>query len=119
MKKGDLVRVKAQVVTRFPNIWTGGTLVHEPKRGQATSKKCLYRLDFEPWTGMIVGKSYLATGLYEQAGDYWDGNYASLKEDKRHAVWLVEPIDSNRWVKPFACLEVDLELVKPNPTPDR
>ena len=104
MKKGNIVLVKAQVVTSYkprPEL----QLLHKPTWGNW--KKKLYRLEYTwPRIGMVVGKSYRATG--SRSNDMDDIQY--LSEDKRHPVVMVISIKDDRWIKPIPCLEEDLEL---------
>jgi len=108
MKKGDIVLVKAQVVTSYkprPDL----QLLHEPSWGNW--KKKLYRLEYtHPRIGMVVGKSYRATGNHDD--DISGMPY--LAEDKRHPVIMIIPTRDDRWFNPYPCLEEDLEHVEKN-----
>jgi len=120
MEKGDVVLVHATVFCHR----TGGDLgpmnearpeshlVHSP--AGVGDQRQLWRLPHKPWRGLVTGRTYLATGIvkYGYSGPYdsYDGDL-ELVEDKRHIVLCVQPLDTKRWLKPWRCLEADLEVV--------
>ena len=100
MHKGDIVTVYAIVETRYACCL--GELIHKPNaHGDPIDVKGLYRHQVKPWKGIVVGYTWRATGHYN-----WDTQ--SLMVDKRHKVWLVQPLGNDRWYKPAACLKEDL-----------
>ncbi len=115
LKKGDVVTVNAIVYTRYGDGLQGlhETLIHyaedwgthHPGKMQNLFRGARQAI---PWRGLIVGKSHRVTGTLVDPGSENDLPY--LMADKVHPVWLVEPLDAQRWIKPAACLEEDLEL---------
>lgn len=117
MEKGDTVLVQAKVVARYDTDRAGFglTKIHEPKGRDSVNKKCLFRYAFllRPVKGIVVGWSCRATGLYSSPGYQDSDGSATLDVDKRHRVWMVQPFNEDqRWNKPMACLEEDLEIVE-------
>lgn len=120
MNKGDQVLVKATVWTEYGPGYED-ELVHQPTRWSGPDLRRIKSLRRERWAqprhGLLVGYSYLATGCgYGSAAlsASWDEDSPALREDRRHRVWVVEPLDNNRYIKPWHCLEEDLELVTPH-----
>lgn len=122
-KKGNIVTVKACVFCSTlgrPTLseqheHTSGfatmgkkllTLVHEVKAGFRSRN--LWRFEYhEPWTGIVTGYSFRRTG------DSWPNDYDAqgyLTVDKSHRVVMVQPLRSERWLRPVTCLEGDLEV---------
>ena len=112
MNKGDIVLVRATVRTEYGTGYED-EVVHQPRHSPAEigNVKSLFRQQHpEPWRGLVVGKSYLVTGIY------WLDGYESrgvLAGDYHHLVWMVEPLDGNRYIKLWHCLEEDLEILSP------
>lgn len=116
MKKGDIVEIKAYVEARYG--WPQDTAIHIPEDATKEQQKkmqvrSLFRFSFEGF-GVLVGKSYLATGISNQRpGNYLLDDFEDppfLSEDKRHPVWVVEPhVDEDRYYLPIRCLASDLE----------
>jgi len=105
MKKGDIVKIKAKVYS----VRSGN------------SKK-LRKIEFPtPFTGIVLGWSFLHTGKLKQGRHYDESNY--LISEKRHKVFVVEPIEqhkswlfgglqkTNRYLEPVRCFEDDLEKI--------
>ena len=111
MKKGDVVIVRAYALTSYNDMETlGAELVHCPK-GTWKSKKLYRQKAHEPWTGLVVGTSYRATGHYDSGATdmYSTPDPPYLIEDKRHPVVMVQRLDTERWLRPVACFDADLE----------
>jgi len=108
--KGDVVRAKAFVWTTKVKYGQRGTLIHEPETG--THKRYLFRREtlFE---GMVVGYSFRQTGeIHPSSGSWDDYDPGYLHADNYHFVYLVEPINNERWLEPYACLPEDLLLLR-------
>lgn len=120
MKKGDIVRVKAEVITIYGNPhWIINNpkvnLIHcplplNPYETALYRVKSLYEKPVkETFLGILIGKTYLATGKCNGGYEYDDP--ANLNEDKRHLCWKVEPLlNYSRYLQPILCLEQDLEM---------
>lgn len=114
MKKGDIVRASAYVVAEYGGY---GDVIHEPSKEfldgvskyHSTHRIRRLRRRNRVFVGMVIGYTFRQTGYQYVGYDYEDPTY--LNEDKRHFVYLVEPIDRQRWLKPFACLPNDLEVL--------
>jgi len=115
MNKGDIVRVKAKIFTLKcdPKEYVNYKLLHMPPTKNTPKTfwqiRSLFREDFgnQTFLGILLGKTYVATGIYLPAYD----RQGSLKEDKRHLCWKVEPLTSmDRYFEAIHCLEDDLEL---------
>ena len=115
VSKGDIVNIKAYVFTSYGRsvdegkIRDFGTNIHQPKGSGLI--KALFRFSFShPWVGIVLGKSYRATGRYHSV--QYDDTLPYLIEDKRHSVIMVQPLDgTQRYYEPIPCLEEDLEAV--------
>lgn len=113
MKKGDRVRVREILETSYSSVELmkvqGFNLIHSPKNEYNAKRLYRQRVNFE---GMVIGYSFLSTGNNSQ-GSYYEDDYEPgyLMEDKRHKVWLVELLGSQRYTKPLACFEEDLEVI--------
>ncbi|NIQ88653.1 MAG: hypothetical protein GWN93_06060 [Deltaproteobacteria bacterium] len=132
--KGSIVTVKASVLGA-----RGSTLVPEfpahnelckHVRGAADTKNVrmyhtsryssspgspqrnLWKYDYpQPWRGIVVGWSTRQTGkVYPAGGDMYDYEPGYLQVDMTFTVIMVQPLDTNRWVRPIACLEEDLDV---------
>jgi len=129
MNKGNVVVVKAAVFGSLGD-WpmlktvsrnTGGyiavphderlTMVHEAKYGPR--KRNLWRYEYEtPWIGMVTGWSVRKTGDSVPSGGDWDDyEQGYLREDKSHKVVMIQPLRTERWLRPIACLEEDVTKV--------
>jgi len=110
-KKGDIVVCDRYVTTGInlssdiPNLY----IELKVERGNVNNQKNLYSIVFkDPSFGIVIGQSYLATGIYFPChGHDYDFEPAVLEEDKRHIVLVVEPLreNSQRYLKPFYSLE--------------
>ena len=129
MKKRDVVVVRAAVFGStgdWPTLktiaeYTGGhvamphderlTMVHEAKYGP--SKRNLWRYEYEtPWLGMVTGWSFRQTGNRVSGGGGWDDYEPGyLAADKYHKVLMVQPLHTERWLRPVACREEDVDKV--------
>lgn len=127
--KGDVVRVGATVRTTFnlTPVREGEQFVHVApewgdfpyRRTQNVDSYRVVKLARRPILparlGLVIGYSHLATGIIEIPAHVHVDDPNVLREDKRHVVWMIEPLDnyqSQRYVKPLTCLAVDLELTK-------
>ena len=118
MNKGDVVKVHAIVDANYilPHNTDGG-LIHNPPL-EHSIKKRLFHYPVNPWIGIVVGTSYRATGYYysgQRSGSFrFDDDLPeppSLSSDKLHLVIMVQPLSTQRWLRPATCLEKDLEIV--------
>lgn len=112
--KGDIVQVAATVHTARmvkPLESTGETLIHEPESGRI--KTCLFRVPCTPWRGLVIGRSFLQTGEYDSGtmNQYGFVIGAELRPDKFHPVLVIEPLDTERWLRPRRVLESDTALL--------
>jgi hypothetical protein len=114
MRKGQKVIVNATVDSRYgvhnPDVLE---LVHCPEGLEpGVNIKSLFRWKkTKPWLGVVVGRSYRATGIYraEPDSEFYDPyRDRALDEDVRHVVWMLEPLEGWRYLKPVPCLEKDL-----------
>jgi len=110
VKKGDRVLVKAIVTTFYTDSRVSEedacAFVHIPK-GTGLIKVMITLDSEEPWLGLVMGYSYRATGHYYTGND----GEGHLAEDQRHKVWLVQPLETHRYLQPTACREEDLDIV--------
>lgn len=117
IKKGSVVEVCATVCTSYDNLdmFSSYDLEHEPAVGGRVGRiKRLFRAPTEGWEGLVIGYTYLATGgLKRELEDEFGGTYYQwyLQEDKRHRVFRVVPLDSDRFLKSVCVLESDLSWV--------
>lgn len=75
------------------------------------NKRQLLTIDYsKPVKGMIVGYSFLRTGERVPANSY-DYEPAFLMNITDHKVWLVEPLNNNRYLKPIRCQEHQIKRV--------
>lgn len=129
MKKRDVVVVRAAVFGStgdWPTLktvaeHTGGhvampyderlTMVHEAKYGP--SKRNLWRYEYEtPWLGIVTGWSFRQTGNIVSGGGSWDDYEPGyLASDKYHKVLVIQPLHTERWLRPVACREEDVVKV--------
>jgi len=130
-KKGQVVLVKAFVFSAKGGRWklfaeayrnganhddvpnvTGDqlTMIHEAWGGYS-NKLNLWRYEYSrPVLGMVVGWSFRQTGeSVPSSGSYDDYFQGYLAADKRHKVIMVQPLANERWLRPIACLEEDIE----------
>lgn len=110
-KKGDFVRVKATVRADYEKGYDDESVVYLV--GKDVDDRNLFRHETD-FIGIVIGKSYRETGKYVEAdtrGEEWLPAY--LSKAKRHPVWMVERLKSERYFKPIPCLEADLERVSP------
>jgi len=128
IRKGNIVLVKAKAVSGYmneqniPDCRSMDSLIHEPRpESPIGGKKCLVRAEFyKPLYGVVIGKTYRATGLYKGMPKRYllsfetsDDDPPYLEEDKRHWGWLVEPLDGTvLYREPIFVLEKDLELAR-------
>jgi len=85
-------------------------MIHRPKMDGITRN--LWRVQYtKAWEGIITGYSFRNTGRVLGGTDYEDPGY--LYEDKRHKVIMVQPLYTNRWLKPIACLAEDIVSMQP------
>jgi hypothetical protein len=119
--KGDIVTVEAETFTAlvsFQFITGDCILEHEVKILSGKDKdngKNLYAKKYEsPIECVVLGRSYLATGYYyNSTGHDYDYEPAYLQEDKRHPVYVLEPIGfsaQGRYLKPIRSLERYMKL---------
>lgn len=116
--KGDHIRYTATVEMEYPyyqdNLPPGVTILAAPDQ-RSKNAKCVVRYPTSPKTGVVIGKTYRAVGIY-QAGYYgsWqsdDGEESSLVEHQRVTLWLVEPFTyGDRYRKPVLVHEDDIQL---------
>jgi len=131
MKKGDKVLVRAIVENPLGMIIYPGfsitqrmgkpgklRVIHTPPFASEDGEertRSLWRFEFdEPWLGLVTGYSLRQTGVVVGAGfdpgSGWTEPY--LLTDKYHRVVMVQPLRAQRWFRPSACLEEDLEIVE-------
>jgi hypothetical protein len=113
-EKGDRVIVKASVYTKDkvsaqirPCEFPHETVVDvETKWGGVARplRRMVYKESFE---GIVVGWAIRKTGEHRYGSGYDDPG--CLFQEKNHKVIMVQPMDTQRWVKPIPCLEEDLE----------
>ena len=95
-----------------------GTLTKFHKARFGNRKRNLWRYEYaEPWLGMVTGWAIRMTGESVSSGyegDSLDGTYdfvsGHLASDKSHKVVMVQPLHTDRWLRPVACLEEDLSV---------
>lgn len=121
-KKGDLVVASACIRTSYYNlrvIYREGspraTVYREPKGlGYGQNVKRAWRIEAET-RGVIVGSSFRIIGFLDSSGfdqpvlnptKSADGKGAAVK------VIMIQPTNTERWLKPIPCLEEDLTLVE-------
>lgn len=112
-KKGDKVLVRATVYTKEGmRRWGYSEVVYEPQRSDSRGyPRCLNRVqDDEPWIGVVVGCSVRKTGIHFPGSGYDDPG--ELRDEKNHPVVMVIPTHTSQWIRPYACLESDLEPVQ-------
>ncbi|MCP4697604.1 MAG: hypothetical protein GY862_12250 [Gammaproteobacteria bacterium] len=131
-RKGDVVAVKAHVHSgyAFPyadklemspeeltEACSTATALHVPEGGENDpTSRCLWRTELkEPEKCMIVGYTTRQTGTRyekEEYAGYEEGSWVVqdpyFEADKYHKVWMCQPLTSNQWRKPWACLEDDI-----------
>jgi hypothetical protein len=116
VKKGSVVEVRATVETSYDRLenYVCYDLVYSPIGGR--DKKCLFRSpEKRSWRGLVIGRSYLATGNFVShiiAKDYGSYMEKYLEEDKRHVVFKVIPLSTERFIKPLCVLEEDLNVIR-------
>jgi hypothetical protein len=71
----------------------------------------LYRYQEDHWKGLVIGRTTRRTGIKVLHSDFGRNNYGELREIKDFTVWLVTPLDNDRWTEPIACLEEDLLII--------
>ena len=130
--KGSIVSVKASVFgsrgeTLLPKtpvdadkyvygaVDTKNLSMHHKSRyssSPGSPQRNLWRYTYpQPWQGIVVGWSTRQTGkVYPPSGGYYDYEPGYLQVDKTFTVFMVQPLDTNRWVRPIACLEEDLDV---------
>ena len=118
MKKGDIILAKAFVFTKEFH-YGQREIVYTPKTTKRNGDEIggtlrpLCRIAFDkPKRGLVVGRTVRISGVYTigHSWNYEERNPGDLWNPVYHKVILVEPIDSERWTAPIACLEEDLSL---------
>lgn len=128
MRKGTKVVVKACVFSSVAGLSDGptysevmrqaptaklntGTVVREPEF-QCVRPRRIWRYEVWPWEGMVVGWSHRQTGdLVQSRHTESDHERGYIKGVKRHLVVMVQPLHTDRYLRPSACLADDLEIV--------
>lgn len=117
MNKGDIVLARACVYTKgapYGHL----EVVFSPKTTDRNGKELsgnprpLVRKAFDkPILGLVIGETIRISGVYTMGHNWGDfeSNPGSLWNPVYHKVILIEPLRSNRWTIPLACLEEDLE----------
>jgi len=78
-----------------------------PPREEGSRRRCLFRLHLPvPIEGLVTGVSYLCTG---RVSGY---EYCELRSVRRFSVYVVQPLYTNRWLRPWRCLPGDLEVIE-------
>lgn len=114
--KGDVVRVKARVRTTYSRgVYPDpDKVIYRPeKRRYETNIKVLTRQEMpEEPIGIVIGHTIRQTGYGRPSGNVFgsDWELGYLKMDKSHRVILVEPLGTDRWLKPWTCLPEDLSI---------
>jgi hypothetical protein len=116
MKKGTVVLVKAQVIRRAvrpDGQWGLGPPLEEdarevfcPNSGGLVTGLYAYPL-VPPVVGMILGRTFRTAGHHDYVSEDEISYYFA---EKYIGVWLVEPLEGERWLRPLAVLEEDLTV---------
>lgn len=106
--KGDRVLVHATVYCGYQVL--RDKIIYEPvQECQPGLKRSLARSVVDkPYEALVVGYSYRQAGI--KTWDEYEGSSNYLMHTKRHSVVMVQPTWTSRWLRPYACLEEDLEL---------
>ncbi len=122
MQKGDIVLVTKSVFTKDK---THRQLKEEKveilddtdddfRRG-IFSRPLRYIVHQKPFEGLVVGWSIRISGIHhvgiDNSGIFDGGDFEPGFIDNAvyHKVIMVQPLDTERWIKPIPCLEEDLE----------
>lgn len=113
-KKGDKVLVTASVYTKdrvSAQIRPAEPYPHEVLREITPQHRGilrpLRRMRYkQPFPGIVVGWSLRKSGEYSPA--YGNDDIGCLWQEESHKVIMIQPADTQRWVKPIPCLEEDL-----------
>ncbi|MEA1999422.1 MAG: hypothetical protein U9N61_08900 [Euryarchaeota archaeon] len=106
-KKGDIVNIDAVVRSGYDQ-YRGETVIAGTDED---GYRKLFRRVHETKNCMVVGVSHRVTGKHTTTceGPPWDeATIGYLFNSKSHRVILVEPLHTNRWITPYACLESDV-----------
>ena len=119
VKKGDVVLVRAVISTKndpkpYSANWPG-EIIHQPddeiKSGYHNRQKRVMRRHtlINPMECLVVGRSTRITGMYHMGiGSYDNFDPGYLYNTTTHKVIIVQPMDTQRYIKPYACLEEDI-----------
>ena len=113
--KGDRVLVKAIVWTKVSHVPVGSEwrskIVYTPEKPDSQYPGIIRPLErsklIKPLYALIVGKSYRISGYYRRGYGYDDAG--ELINQTRHPVFMVSPLNTERYLKPYAALEGDIE----------
>ena len=109
LKKGQRVHAKAYVRSGyFPHADLNSIeIVAGPGyNSQKVRSLARFKSEFE---GIVVGISHRMTGVCEVCHSEGIGE---LTNTSRHPVVMVQPLYTQRWLKPHACLNKDLVITK-------
>lgn len=113
--KGLQVRARGYVQSGY--FWRSGvkgdparSIVCDPGEREHYIARMLIRWDV-PFEGIVVGISHRVTGLNWLKTNRWNDIDASLKDEKRHVVVMIQSTHTSRYQKPRACLLKDLEVM--------
>ena len=118
MKKGTPVKVRAKVASGYYSeesvqMMTGASIIASPgkpvRKCRIVAHRQLIRIELDPpIEAIVVGKSLRKTGI--RHGGNCDTGSGYLTGVESHPVVMVQPIHTPRWLRPYACLEADLEV---------
>jgi hypothetical protein len=114
IKKGDKVLVKSVVFTKDRCYPAGyqwpAKVVHvppAPKDRRRNHIRALMRVDYkEPFKALVIGRSTRISCVHHWT--YANGE-GFITDDTTHKVIMVTPLNTQRYLRPYACLEEDLE----------
>lgn len=122
-KKGDTVKVTGLVVTKEIPVWASSRMIYTSERSLRYHTKQVpdHRSDLrdflhydlkEPITGVVVGWSTRISGIYYPGKSSWDEyDPGDIRDTQVHKVIMIEPLTTEQWIKPLACIEEDLEKI--------